>query len=115
VLRQDYVTRLIEELGRALARIAGQRSEPERVLDEVERAEGLLPLVPGLLENSSVEVVVQLIGSDDVLRQLAELYRLKAAALGEQGRTAEAATCLRRCLALFEHLQSSQSSPNAEQ
>jgi hypothetical protein len=104
VLRQDYVKRLIEQLGQALARIAGRQSEPEQVLDEVERAKALLPLVPGLLENSSSDVVIQLIGSADVLRQLAELYRHEAHALEAQGKTVEAARALRRCLRILEHV-----------
>jgi prefoldin subunit 5 len=108
VLRQDYVKRLIEELGRALARIAGLESEPAKVLDEVEQAKGLVPLVPGLLERSSVQVVVQLVGSHEVLRQLADLYRHQAHALEAEGRTVEAARCLRRCLELLQHLEAAQ-------
>jgi hypothetical protein len=101
VLRQDYIKRLIEQLGQALARVAGRQSEPEQVLDEIQKAKALLPLVPGLLDNSPIEVVVQLVDSTDVLRQLAELYRHQAHALEAQGRTAEAARCLGRCLRLL--------------
>jgi hypothetical protein len=104
VLRQDYVKRLIEQLGQALARIAGRQSEPEQVLDEVQQAKALLPLVPGLLENSSTSLVIQLVGSAGVLRQLAELYRHEAHALEAQGQTVQTTRALRRCLRILEHL-----------
>ena len=94
MIQQDFLRRLIEQLGQAVARIAGRRNQPEEVLDEVANAKALLPLVPGLLETSSVRTLVQLIGSTEVLRLLAELYRHEAEAHKQAGRTAEAARCL---------------------
>ncbi len=103
MLKQDFVMKAIEELGGALARILGlQRDDHlQEALKEVETAKSRLPMVPGMADKLAVSSLVKALGDDQLVRNVAQLYRLEAElayALGDQQR---AVRCLSRSKALL--------------
>ncbi len=111
MLRHDFVMKLIQQLGAALARIARLRNEARQAeaLEEIAAAKSELPLVPGLLEQLSPSALVRTLGDDELIRQLAQLYRTEAELRYELGEPERAVRCLARSKDLLAALESPRS------
>ena len=109
MLRQDYIKRVIEELASALARVSGLKaSSPAEKLEVIQQAKQALPIVPGLLESGPVSRIAASLAEPELIRQLAELYRLESEQHKALENTAEAVRSMKRSLALFEAVQRDQ-------
>jgi hypothetical protein len=102
MIRRDYVQRLIEQLGAAVAAVARRKANPEQVLTVVEAAKVHLPLVPGLLGSANTSVIVSAIGDPEALRLLGHLYRAEGQAQKELGQTVLATRAMQRSLELLQ-------------
>jgi tetratricopeptide (TPR) repeat protein len=104
MLREDYIIRLIRDLGAFVRRIAGLRDEGQldRAMDEAGRAyEDLLGMPPGLSGMMDSAGIAELCGSADKIRVAARLsweegtlYKAKGDPLAAFGR-------FRRALELY--------------
>jgi tetratricopeptide (TPR) repeat protein len=107
MIRRDYIERLIERATQALAQIArlvatGQ-FDPALELVRRTTAEVLGPMGP-VLERLDPKSAAALAGRDDVdrIRLYAALTCEEAAIHAARGRLAQADTCYRRALGLYE-------------
>ena len=78
--------------------------EPAEILDEIASAKRALPLVPGMVDEATPRDLAASLQSRELLRDLAELFRVEADAYKRVGDTRRAVFCLRRSLGLFEEL-----------
>lgn len=98
------MTKAIEQLGAALARIVGlqRAAQFEEGLEEVAKAKSRLPIVPGMMDQLSTASLAKALDDEQLVRDAARLYRIEAElafALGDERR---AARCLARSKALLE-------------
>ncbi len=106
MIRQDYIQRVIEELGRAIAALSSKSVSPEETLQQVTDAKRLIPLTPGLIDTLGArDIVVRL--DDQVVRDLATLLRLEGEAHLELGNERQASRLLRRSGSLLSSLNES--------
>jgi hypothetical protein len=102
MLRQDFIKRVIEELGRAVSRLAGLKTQdPQHALQEIETLKAKLPVVPGLLESGPATTIARALADPELVRLVAELYRVESEQHKALGNTAAAVRCMQRSLALF--------------
>lgn len=103
MIRQDYIKRLIEQVGEAIARALGKTGasaqEQEEALQRVTRAYAELGIVPGFfeLEDTSLR---RMLGSPERIQAVAELCAWEAQLLELKGETARAAQRRRLARAL---------------
>jgi hypothetical protein len=94
MIRQDYIKRLIEQVGEAIARALGKTGagaeQQEEALQRIHRAYAELGIAHGFftLEASSLR---RMLGSPERMAAVAELCRLEAQVLELKGDTARAA------------------------
>lgn len=102
--------RLVQQLGAALARIAGLRSEARHAeaLEAIDQAKSELPLVPGLVEQLSASALLRALGDEELVRHLAELYRAEAELRYQLGEPKHAVRCLARSKELLAVLDEAQ-------
>ena len=101
--QRDYVQRIVERLGRFLARLARLREEGqlERALREADEAvPDLLGIDLGLVESVDAPTAVRLLGSPERVAVLTRLLAEKAELLRAAGREAEAEKLRHRISAL---------------
>jgi hypothetical protein len=104
--QRDYILRLIEEAGAAIARLrvmlgAGDASELETVVQEAEAAQAaLLPTVWPSVRLLDPRSAVMLIGDTRRVRAWAELLRIQADAHRQAGAVDQAARLTTRAEAL---------------
>jgi len=101
--QRDYVQRMIERLGRFLARVAGlrQEGELERALREVDDAiPQLLGIDLGLLESVDAQTAARLLGSKERAEVLARILAEKVELLNAVARFDEAIKLRHRISAL---------------
>ncbi|MBX3130414.1 MAG: hypothetical protein KF718_27090 [Polyangiaceae bacterium] len=104
MIRQDYIGRLIQQLGEALARIAklsssSQLAEAEAELRSAEEALG----VPRGIERFDARSAALLLGGSDKVVLAALLLEQRARLADAQGNDAEGARHRARALALLDH------------
>jgi hypothetical protein len=92
MIRQDYIKRLIEELGAAVARALGRNDAAanDEAMQQVERAYGELGVGRGFLDLEAASLRA-IIGTADRARAVAEVCRLEAAVLEARGDATRAA------------------------
>lgn len=103
MLREDFVLRAVQQLAGALARIAGLRREEkqEEALAAVAEGKACLPLVPGMVDQMSIEGLKELLADPDLLEQLGLLYQQEAELCYQMGQQDRALRCLVRAKALL--------------
>jgi hypothetical protein len=87
VQHRDWIQRLIEQVGEALARAAGlaRKDQHAEALDCIRQAQGQLRIVPGLIDHSDPEALFELLGPEQS-RALGQLLAAEAEALSALGR-----------------------------
>lgn len=101
--QRDYVQRIVERLGRFLARLAGLRAEgaQEKALREADDAvPQLLGVDLGLIESVDAHTAVRLLGTRERVALLTRLLAEKAELLADLERISEAAALRHRITAL---------------
>jgi hypothetical protein len=95
MIRQDYIKRLIEQVGEAIARALGSKTgagtaQPDEALQQIQRAYAELGIGRGFfeLEASSLR---RMLGSAERLEAVAQLCRWEAQVLELKGDAARAA------------------------
>jgi hypothetical protein len=103
VYRYDYIKRMIEALGAALARIAGLRSEGRtaEALAEVRKAYATLELNPELVASLGGKALVRLLGTAEQTRGLAALLKEESEINRLMGNSRVAETKRRQALTLM--------------
>jgi hypothetical protein len=104
MLREDYIVRLIRDLGAFVRRIAGLRDEGEieAAMDEAGRAyEDLLGMPPGLSSLMDSAGIAELCGSADKIRVAARLSWEEGKLYKAKGDPLTAFTRFRRALELY--------------
>jgi hypothetical protein len=100
MIEQDYVLRLVRQLGQVVARMVGlrQKQQEEEVVRQADSAAGdLLGLPPGAFDRLDGRTLAALLKDAALVRGVAELLDEEAAAHEALGRTETAAR--RRALA----------------
>ena len=101
--QRDYVLRIVERLGRFLARLAGlrQQGELDRALREVDDAVAqLLGIDLGLLESVDAPTAARLLGSKERVEVLARILAEKVELLNAAHRRGDAEKLRHRISAL---------------
>lgn len=104
MLREDYIVRLIRELGAFVRRIAGLREEGalQKAMDEAGRGyEDLLGMPPGLSELLDSAGLAELLGQADKIRVAARLSWEEGHLYKAQGDPLAAFGRYRRALELY--------------
>ncbi len=103
MLRHDYIKRMVEQLGEALARIVGLRSKGQtaEALSEVRKAYAALDLNPHLVASMSGAQLAQLVNDPERARGLAQLLKEDSQLQRVLGHSAAADTKQRQALALM--------------
>ncbi|HEX2876756.1 MAG TPA: hypothetical protein VHP33_36140 [Polyangiaceae bacterium] len=103
MIRQDYIKRLIEQVGEAIARALGKTGagaqEQEEALQRVTHAYAELGIVPGFFELEATSLR-RMLGSPERIQAVAELCAWEAQLLELKGETARAAQRRRLARAL---------------
>ena len=104
MLRQDFIGRLIKQLGEALARIAGLRKQgaSARAEAEIAAAERALGLIFGA-ERLDAKSVASLLGSADKVVLAAMLLEQRALLSEEKNDPLSAQRYRKRALKMMEH------------
>jgi hypothetical protein len=107
MFRRDYLMRVLHDLAEALARIVGAKStrDYEEVLRQVENAKANLPLVPGMIDTLEARSVRLMLGGEELIGRVAELYRHEAEACLALGQRERALRCLVRAQRLVDQSQ----------
>jgi hypothetical protein len=100
------IKRAIEQLGAALAKMAGLSlaGKHAEALEAVREAKGALPLVPGMLEDMDVQELIESLGVEQA-RLLARLLAAEADLHDRMGRPLLAQRPRRRSQELFAQLE----------
>ncbi|HUJ62892.1 MAG TPA: hypothetical protein VLX92_30525 [Kofleriaceae bacterium] len=104
MLREDYIHRMIRQLGEALARLAGRRGRGEYrdAIDEAGRLwDELLGVPRALVEVVDSPSLAELLREPARIRAAAELLAEEARALAGSGDPVNAAVCYRRAFELM--------------
>ncbi len=114
MFRQDYLLRLIEQLGEALRRMAGynRKGEHRAALDQLDTAWEALGVPRGLVEVVDTPTLAGMLRDARTMRAVAALFVEEARAKDGMGDPMHAAVLRRRALEL--HLEARALDPNGE-